>query len=190
MPDSALTPFENRPVTRSRIEIPGAAGGLRDAMEFDAREIAHEEELYVLLRVKCTKIRFDEIKDSDCLARVHSLAPVDGSAGMFMPDEVVEKYLSEHREIMDRERKRKTGQEPIPGTYKPIRGVDPDEEVDAWEAEHGDDAEIVPLVPDPAVAAAAAAADEEGGDGGDPDGWSYENPDGPEQESEPDGDED
>lgn len=180
MPDSALTPFENRPVTRSRIEIPGAAGGLRDAMEFDAREIAHEEELYVLLRVKCTKIRFDEIKDSDCLARVHSLAPVDGSAGMFMPDEVVEEYLAKHREIMDREKKRKTGQEPIPGTYKPIRGVDPDEEVEAWEAEHGADAEIVPLVPDPAVA--AAGAEEEGGDG-----WSY--PDGSGEEDEGDGDE-
>ena len=91
-----LTRFEGRDVTRCRVEIPGAAGGLRDALDFDPLEIGHDEEVTLVMRLRCKKVRFDEIKDSDCLARVHVLEPIEGEA-TFVEEAVVEQALADQK---------------------------------------------------------------------------------------------
>ena len=92
-----LTPFEGRDVTRCRVEIPSAAGGLRDALDFDPMEIAHDEEVCLVLKLRCKKVRFDEIKDSDCLARVHVLETIEGEA-TFVEEAVVAEALRAQKE--------------------------------------------------------------------------------------------
>jgi hypothetical protein len=78
-----LSPFEGRDVVAAAIEIPGAAGGLREAMKFVPGELQHDDEVYVVLHCRVKKVRFDEIKDDEGLTRVHvfdvdSAALVDG----------------------------------------------------------------------------------------------------------------
>lgn len=92
-----LTPFEGRDVTRCRVEIPGAAGGLRDALDFDPVEIGHDEEVCIVMKLRCRKVRFDEIKDSDCLARVHVLEPIEGEAS-FVEEAVVEEAIRKQKD--------------------------------------------------------------------------------------------
>lgn len=75
-PDPALDPtvlddFEGAAVISSGVEIPNAAGGLRDAMKIDPRQFHHGERVYLVLECDVAKVRFDPIKDSDDLARVH-----------------------------------------------------------------------------------------------------------------------
>lgn len=92
-----LTPFEGRDVTRCRVEIPGAAGGLREALDFDPKEIGHDEEVCLVMRLRCKKVRFDEIKDSDCLARVHVLEPIEGEAS-FVEERVIEAAIAAQKD--------------------------------------------------------------------------------------------
>lgn len=89
-----LTPFEGRSVTRSRIEIPGAAGGLQDALDVEPVELHHGEERFLLMKVETVKVRHDPIKDSDSLARVHVLKPVAGMS-TFVDATIAEKMLNE-----------------------------------------------------------------------------------------------
>jgi len=68
---AALDDFEGANVIRSGVEIPNAAGGLRDAMAIEPQQFHHGERVYVVLECVVGKVRFDPIKDSDDLARVH-----------------------------------------------------------------------------------------------------------------------
>lgn len=68
---SVLDDFEGAAVISSGVEIPNAAGGLRDAMKIEPRQFHHGERVYLVLECDVSKIRFDPIKDSDDLARVH-----------------------------------------------------------------------------------------------------------------------
>lgn len=102
-----LNPWEGKEVVGSRVEIPGAAGGLQESLKFDPREIRSGDELYVVLKVTCQKVRFEPIeKDMPDGAqyRVHVLKPVDGGS-MFVPDALVAEYIEAQREkiTLDRE---------------------------------------------------------------------------------------
>lgn len=69
-----LEPFEGLPVVEAGIEIPGAAGGLREAMKIDPATFHKGEEAFVVLACRVGKVRFDPI-DADYLdgpqRRVH-----------------------------------------------------------------------------------------------------------------------
>lgn len=71
MTDTALSPFEDHEVVEAAIEIPNAAGGLQDAMEIDPQEFHHGERRTIVLDVVVKKVRFDPIKDTGNLRRVH-----------------------------------------------------------------------------------------------------------------------
>lgn len=92
--DDKLQPFEGKLVLNSAVEIPNAAGGLREPMQFEPRELHHDEEVYVVLRSKVRKVRFDPIKDTDALTRV---AVLDVVEGMFVDADLVAKHLAEQR---------------------------------------------------------------------------------------------
>lgn len=66
-----LDDFEGASVISSGVEIPNAAGGLRDAMKIEPRQFHHGEKVYLVLECDVAKVRFDPIKDSSDLARVH-----------------------------------------------------------------------------------------------------------------------
>lgn len=69
-----LDDFEGLPVVEAGIEIPGAAGGLREAMRIDPQTFHKGEQTFVVLECKVGKVRFDPI-DADYLdgpqRRVH-----------------------------------------------------------------------------------------------------------------------
>lgn len=77
-----LSPFEGLDVTQSSIEIPNAAGGLRDALKIDPLEAHKGEIVYVVLECEIAKVRFDAI-DKDELTgeqeRVHVLRAVNAT---------------------------------------------------------------------------------------------------------------
>ncbi|MGH9095130.1 MAG: hypothetical protein ACRDXE_08210 [Acidimicrobiales bacterium] len=138
-----LTPFEDRDVTRSSIEIPGAAGGLQEALTVEPVEIHHGDERYLVMKVVCTKVRFDPIKDSDALARVQILKPVEGMS-TFIGAEYVEKMVLEQKEKIDRLREEASGIMRLPEGPDPTappegefgHQVEPEPDADPASREH------------------------------------------------------
>lgn len=69
-----LEDFEGLPVVEAGIEIPGAAGGLREAMKIDPATFHKGEQVFVVMECRVGKVRFDPI-DTDYLdgpqRRVH-----------------------------------------------------------------------------------------------------------------------
>lgn len=90
---SVLTPFEDDLVTAAGIEIPGAGGGLRDALKFDPVELHIDQEVYIVFHLKTAKIRFDPRKDEDHegeLQRVHVMTVKNA---VFVEPKLVAKLL-------------------------------------------------------------------------------------------------
>lgn len=70
----ALTPFEGRQVVGVGIEIPGAGGGLRDALTIDPQEFHYDDTVFVVVEGKVGKLRFDPVKDAGgAVRRIHVL---------------------------------------------------------------------------------------------------------------------
>lgn len=72
-----LAKFEGLDVIRSSVEIPGAAGGLRDAMKVDPIEAHKGDTMYVVLECVVAKVRHDPIDKEDFTGpqeRVHILS--------------------------------------------------------------------------------------------------------------------
>lgn len=97
---SKLEPFEGVDVLAAGIEIPGAAGGLRDAMKIEPQQFHAGDRLYVVLECDVAKIRFDPIQsDGELLAwrRVHVLA---AQAATFVDGAMVKEAIeSQKRKI-------------------------------------------------------------------------------------------
>lgn len=66
-----LEPFEGSQVIGVGIELPGAGGGLREALTIDPVVFHKGDEFHVVLRCKTGKVRFDPVKDTDAVRRVH-----------------------------------------------------------------------------------------------------------------------
>lgn len=90
--ETELTAFENKTVIRTAIEIPSAAGGLRDALRVAPIEIEHGQRTCVVLDGPVVKVRYDEAPAKEVedrglptgdgqiyLVRVHVLG-TDGAA--------------------------------------------------------------------------------------------------------------
>jgi len=88
-----LSPFEGRPVLGVGIEIPGAGGGLRDALTIDPQEFHYGDTVFVVIEGKVGKLRFDPVKDAgEAVKRVHVL---DVQAATIAERETVERLLDE-----------------------------------------------------------------------------------------------
>lgn len=94
-PAAELSTFEGKPVLSTGIEIPGAAGGLRESLAVDPFEGHKGQRVLVLLETTVDKLRFDPVKDTDGWKRVHILA-VD--LGMVVDPQDVEAMLAAQRE--------------------------------------------------------------------------------------------
>lgn len=108
-----LTPYFGREVTQAKIEIRNVGGGLQEALKFDPVELDHGEERWVALKVHVAALRFDEVKDSECLARVHIMRPVDDQIS-FLDDDpklvgLVEKHIDGRVEKIRIAREREAG---------------------------------------------------------------------------------
>lgn len=73
MPTPKLTPFDGREVLNTTVAIRNAGDGLSKAMEIDPIELHHGDSVYVVLECEVEKLRFDPIKDTQALSRVHML---------------------------------------------------------------------------------------------------------------------
>lgn len=60
-PAVELTPFEGLPVLEVGAELPGLAGGLRDAVAVSPVEHRHGEEVYLLVKATTGKVRHEPI---------------------------------------------------------------------------------------------------------------------------------
>lgn len=85
-----LDPFEGQPVLSVGMEIPGAAGGLRESMKLDPVQLHKGQRVYVVMETTVDKIRFDPVKDSDGWKRVHVLA---AEQGMIVDESLVREHL-------------------------------------------------------------------------------------------------
>lgn len=89
-----LSPFEARPVVRTKVAVTNAGDGLSEAMAVDPVELSIGDEVYIVLAAQVSKVRFEEIKDSTSLARVHVLRA--GTAAL-VDETIVADYLAKQR---------------------------------------------------------------------------------------------
>lgn len=68
---SKLTPFDGKEVLSAGIAIRNAGDGLSEALSVEPQEFHHGEKVYVVLECEVDKVRFDPVKDSDGLRRIH-----------------------------------------------------------------------------------------------------------------------
>lgn len=88
-----LPAFEGHAVRRAGIEIPNAAGGLREAMKIDPQVIRQGERRFVVLEVVCQKVRHEPIdaeQPGGDQSRVHVLS---AQAATFVDEDLVRDHL-------------------------------------------------------------------------------------------------
>ena len=94
---SKLSDFEGKAVRQVGIEIPGAAGGLRDSLRVDPQEFHQGDTVYVVLECPVQKVRFDPI-DKDEPGGDQRRVHVFGTAGAAIVDrELVAEALAEQK---------------------------------------------------------------------------------------------
>ncbi len=100
--NSHLTPFEGLPVVQVGIEIPGAAGGLREAVKIEPQEFTHGQTVHVALECVVSKVRHEPIDKDDPSGpqrRVHVFA-VAGAT--IVEESVVGQQIADQRERIKR----------------------------------------------------------------------------------------
>jgi hypothetical protein len=112
--DDGLAPFEGEQVVESRIEIPSAAGGFQEAMAFDPIQLHRGDEVFVLMHLRCAKVRHEPVDEKDtgphpALRRVHILKPAGKDSAMFVERSDVEQRLKARQETLRLLRERAGG---------------------------------------------------------------------------------
>lgn len=113
MTDKALSAFEGSDVVAAKIEIPGAGGGLHDALAVEPVELFMHDEVHIVLRCRVKKIRFDPVDKAtakrageNSLARVHVFETIDAA---FIDADIVAHHLNENVDRVKREVERLAG---------------------------------------------------------------------------------
>lgn len=75
----SLQDFEGKQVLSSGVEMPGASGGLNKALVVDDLELHHGDKGTIVIEYEVVKLRFDQVKDTPGVQRVHVLK-VTGAA--------------------------------------------------------------------------------------------------------------
>lgn len=89
-----LSPFDDREVIASGVEMPGASGGLNKALAVDELEMHHGDRVVIAVECEVVKVRFDQVKDTPALQRVHVMR-VDNAA--VLEADLVEEILEKQR---------------------------------------------------------------------------------------------
>lgn len=101
-----LGTFEGADILSVGIEMPGAGGGLRDALKIEPATFHKDEEVMVLVRGKVGKVRFDPVRDTQGVSRVHVLIIEDAT---IVDGEVFSEALEAQAEKIDRAREAAEG---------------------------------------------------------------------------------
>lgn len=103
-----LSPFEDVDVVSSRIEIPDAAGGLREALKVEPVQLHIDDELHVVLHCRVKKVRFDPAGKGHEgeLTRVHVLETLEAA---FIDADQVAEHIRENVDRVKREVERLAG---------------------------------------------------------------------------------
>ncbi len=107
--NAGLSDFEGKRVDQVGIEIPGAAGGLRDAVKIEPQEFAHGDTVYVAMECTVVKVRHEPIDKDDpsgAQRRVHVFG-VDGAT--IVGEDVVRSHIDNQRERIRRAREEASG---------------------------------------------------------------------------------
>lgn len=104
---SQLSAFDGRDVIRTTVAVTNAGDGLSEAMSIEPREMHHGQRVYLVLECEVSKIRFDPVKDTNALTRVHVLRA--GNASLVDAD-LVKKHLDEQAERIQRAKDAASGQ--------------------------------------------------------------------------------
>lgn len=103
-----LQSFEGRAVRTVGIEIPSAAGGLREAMKIEPQEFHHGQKVFVVLECDVAKVRFDPLgDDTDDLRRVHVFA---AEQAVIVDEALVREHLDEQARRIDEAKRRAKGE--------------------------------------------------------------------------------
>lgn len=106
-----LEPFEGKQVLAAGLEIPNAAGGLRESMKI-APEVFHiGDKRYVVLEIDCAKVRFDPIPKTNALTRVHVF---DAQAATFVDEDLVREQLDRQKARIALAKDEESGQQRTP----------------------------------------------------------------------------
>lgn len=106
-----LSPFDGRPVLRSTIQVTKAGDGLSEALKVDPKELHHDEEVYVVLKCRVSRVLFKPLeKDSEYLIRVHTLEAGDATlvdaelVGPLVAEQAERIYAAKEAERLAREK--------------------------------------------------------------------------------------
>lgn len=135
---STLGDFEGDDVLQSGIEIPGAAGGLRDAMAVDPVRLSKDDEVFIVLRCTVAKVRFEPIKDTDALRRVHILAADEAT---FVDGDLVREHLAAQSDRIQRAKEAAAGVSRL----EFVEDGDEDDEAEVLVRQHNVGAHLTPL---------------------------------------------
>ena len=97
-----LDDFEGKAVRQVGIEMPGAAGGLRDAMKVAPEQFLQGEEVWIAINARVAKVRHEPIDSKELdgdQRRVHVLN-VEGAT--FVDAQIVQAEISEMQERIAR----------------------------------------------------------------------------------------
>jgi hypothetical protein len=150
-----LTQFEGMDVRRASIEIPNAAGGLRDAMKIDPQEFHQGEEIYIVLKCVVQKVRFEPIDKADPSGDQNRVHVFNAEEATFADAELVADHVAAQTERIARAKEQAEG----------ISRLPTDDEREALGEDHAEGKHAAGLVPGcPDCEEEAAAAAEEAGD--------------------------
>lgn len=104
-----LSPFEGKQVLQVGIEIPGAAGGLRDAVKIEPQEFTHGERVFVAMECIVVKVRHEPIDKEEpdgAQRRVHVFG-VEGAT--IVEESVVGSHIADQVERIRRAKEEASG---------------------------------------------------------------------------------
>lgn len=138
-----LADFEGKAVRQVGIEMPGAAGGLRDAMKVAPEQFLQGEEVWIAIKARVAKVRHEPIDKNELDGDQRRVHVLDVEAATFVDAEIVGKQIAEMQERIVRQREREQGVSRLPT----------DEELAQLKAEHdaGEHTMVVPGCGDCAV---------------------------------------
>lgn len=110
-----LGEFEGHPVTRSSVEIPGAAGGLREAMKVEPVKLAQGTRVYVLLECDVAKIRHDPLDKGELAGAQNRVHVLDALAGTLLDPKVAKPVIEAQKAKIIEAREAAAGIERLPG---------------------------------------------------------------------------
>lgn len=78
-PTNGLHEYEGRDVLQATIRVTNAGDGLSTALAIAPTEYRIGDTVYVVLECEVSRVQYDEIKDTEALARVHTLKAGTGT---------------------------------------------------------------------------------------------------------------